>query len=118
MLLEGSHCKKFTFERKKLVTTTTTTKREVRLLGDLFSKSSTTQQIQTALQNNVIVSPSGDTLSEMLSLSYPDELSRYAVESVCVGWGKSGTVVTYSHSEGTEVVIVSSINPTHPLILV
>jgi hypothetical protein len=113
MLLEGSRCEKFTFERKKLVTTTTTTKKAVRLSGDLFSKSSTTQEIQTALQDNVIVSPSGHTLSEML---YPDELSRYAVESVCAGWGKSRTVVTYSRSESTEVVIVCSINPTHPLI--
>jgi hypothetical protein len=108
----------FTFERKKVVTTTKMTTKSVTLKGNLFSDTVTVEQFQTALRSRIAVSPSGRTLSEILTLSYPDDLSRYSVESVRVGWGKGGKVVTYSRSESTQVVIVSFINAMHPLILV
>ena len=92
----------------------------VTLKDNLFSTSSpTAEQVQTTLRNRVAVSSSGQTLSEILTLSYPDDLSRYSeVESVHEGWGKGGKVVTYSCSESTQVVIVSFINAMHLLILV
>jgi hypothetical protein len=108
----------FTFERKKVVTTTKTTTKLVTLKGNLFSNTATAEQFQTALGSGIAVSHSGRTLSEILTLSYPDDLSRYSVESVHVGWGKGGKVVTYSRSESTQAVIISFINTMHPLILV
>jgi len=101
-----------------VVTTTKTTTKAVTLKGNLFSDTTTAQQFQTALRDNIIVSPSGRTLSEILTLSYPDDLSRYSVESVRVGWGKGGKVVVYSRSESTQAVIVSSIKAMHSLMLV
>jgi len=108
----------FTFERKKVVTTTKITTKPVTLKGNLFSDRATAEQSQMALRSGIAVSPSDRTLSEILTLSYPDDLSRYSVESVRVGWGKGGKVVTYSRSESTQAVIVSFINAMHPLILV
>jgi hypothetical protein len=116
MLLEVPRREDFTFERRKVVTTTKKITKEVKLKGDMSSKTTTAKQFQTALRDNDIVSPSGRTLSEILSLSYPDDLSRDSVESVRAGWRTGGKVVTYSPSESTEAVIVSSINLTHPLI--
>jgi hypothetical protein len=98
----------FTFERKKVVTI-----KSVTLKGNLFSDTVTAEQFQTALRSRIAVSPSGRTLSEILTLSYPDDLSRFRV-----GWGKGGKVVTYSRSESTQVVIISFFNAMHSLILV
>jgi len=83
-----------------------TKRKSTDLKGVLFDKSTTVGNLQIALQNNIAVSSSGRTLSQILSLSHPNELSTYRIESVDGGWGKDGTVVKYSRPHGTEEVIV------------
>jgi hypothetical protein len=102
--------KKFTFERLIPVISIGKKKKSTNLNGDLFNKSTTAADLQIVLQNNVVVSPSGRTLSQILSLSCPEELSTYHIESVNARWGKEGTVVKYSRPQGTEAVIVLCIN--------
>ncbi len=43
-------------------------RKSANLKGDLFSKSTTAGNLQTALQNNIPASPSGRALSQILSL--------------------------------------------------
>jgi len=81
-------------------------RKSANLKGDLFNKSTTTGDLQTALQDNIPASPSGRALSQILSLSHPNDLSSYHIESVNAGWGKDGTIVKYSRPQGTEAVIV------------
>jgi len=88
----------------------------VGLNGDQFSKSTTVEEFQIALRNDIGVTASGQTLSEVLCLSHPEDLSSYYVESVKPCWGNVDREVVYSRAE-SEAVIVSSINPTHSLIL-
>jgi hypothetical protein len=88
----------FKFRRSKVITTTVN--KFVYLRGDMYGMNTSVATIQDALKNNVPVSHSGRTLADILSLSYPEELSSYKVERVVPGKGKEGTLVEYHRSEG------------------
>jgi hypothetical protein len=97
----------FKFQRCKLVAQTFN--KLVYLKGDVYPKDTSLETLQDALINNLSVSHSGRTLAEILSLSYPEDLSTYKVERVVPGVGKEGTLVKFSRSEGEDKVIFSSL---------
>jgi hypothetical protein len=66
---------------------------------------------QQNFRNDIIVSHSGRTLAEILSLSHSKELSLYTVDNVVPGFGKDGTVVRYSRPE-SEHDVSSSLLPS------
>lgn len=93
----------FTFQRSKLVAKPEIFTKRVLLDKEMFPKDVPLSTVQSALTQSLVVSHSGRTLAEILSLSYPEELSKYTIESV-EGIGRKGTVVTYPRPEsGTEV---------------
>ena len=71
----------------------------------------TASTLQHALRNDIVVSHSGRTLAEILSLSHSKELSLYTVDDVVPGYGKEGTVVRYSRPE-SELDVSSFLLPS------
>jgi hypothetical protein len=71
----------------------------VHLNGEIFNHNVTVATVQNALTNNVVVSHSGRTLAQILSLSCPEKLSLYTVDAVVPGYGTEGTIIRYSRPE-------------------
>lgn len=69
------------------------------LIGEIYDRKVTTTTLQDALTTNVVVSHSGRTLAEILSLSHPEDLSRYTIDGIVPGYGREGTLVRYSRPE-------------------
>jgi hypothetical protein len=86
---------------------TATFNKLVYLRSDTYGMNTSVATLQDALTNNLPVSHSGRTLADILSLSYPDELSSYQVECIIPGLGKEGTLVEYHRSEGETKVTFS-----------
>ena len=104
------------FSRERPITTTgITAAQDVTLLGDRFGLWSTAEDFQIALRNNDIVTSSGRTLSEILSLSHPEDLASYRIESVQKGQEGGLREVVYSRAESEAVILSTSINLTRPL---
>ena len=85
---------KFVFERDKITTKTTKTTKDT--TSNRYNDCTSAATIQDALHRDLPFSTSGRTLSTILSLSYPDDLSLYTVNKVKTAWMK--TTVKYSRA--------------------
>jgi hypothetical protein len=83
-------------------------RRIVHLNGEIYHQNVTATTLQNALTRNIAVSYSGRTLAEILSLSHPNNLLQYTVDSVTHEHGRAGVVVRYSRPESENVVSFSS----------
>ena len=101
----------FLFVRQRLETKIREFRKAVFLDSRRYNRKVTASTLQHALQNNIVVSHSGRTLAEILSLSHSKELSLYTVDNVVPGYGKDGTVVHYSRPEN-EYDVSSSLLPS------
>jgi hypothetical protein len=72
----------------------------VYLNGEIYNRTHVTATtLQNALTSNIVVSHSGRTLAQILSLSHPEHMSCYTIDDVVPGYGREGTLVRYSHPE-------------------
>ncbi|KIM71567.1 hypothetical protein PILCRDRAFT_16950 [Piloderma croceum F 1598] len=97
----------FRFERSKLTTKTITTTKEVTVDATVYDKKTSAKIMQNALHNDMPVSLFGWTLTAMLSLSYPDQLSSYSINDVKFAWGR--TMVKYSRTEPSYADLIKEV---------
>ena len=89
--------------------------REIRKIVHLnFDRNVTVTTVQNALTNNIVVSHSGRTLAQILSLSCPEKLSSYTVDAIVPGYGTEGTLVRYSRPESN---ILACFLPCQPVLV-
>jgi hypothetical protein len=100
----------FLFIRQKLETKLKEFRKIVSLDAERYGRNVTTSTLQHALRNDIVVSHSGRTLAEILSLSYSQQLSVYTVDNIIPGYGREGTLVHYSRPE-SEIAVSSSLLP-------
>ena len=75
---------KFVFERDKLTTKITKTTKDI--TPDRYNNCTSAATIQNALHRDLPFSASRRTLSAILSLSYPNDLSLYTIDKVKTAW--------------------------------
>jgi len=105
----------FIFERSKLVPKPDFTKEDVLIDATRFPQVPPVEAIQSALHNGLPVTCSGRTLSDVLSISCPDQLASYSIDGVKVVWGK--TRLTYSKTEPSMTVRIFTLFFFYILIL-
>lgn len=100
----------FIFERSRLITTTKTTKLPVVLDEDMFNRTTSISTFQETFVRNLPASRSGRSLSEILLISYPNDLESYTINSVTpLAWNR-GLAIAYSCEDGIEVKIFLTIS--------
>jgi hypothetical protein len=105
---------KFIFERDKLTMKITKTTKDI--TPDRYNNCTSAATIQNALHRGLPFSASGRTLSAILSLSYPNDLSLYTIDKVKTAWTK--TTVKYSRADRSYEVCLRSVCSFYLLTLV